>query len=105
MISDFICKQSGYLVLTDKEYKQAKHSDPTIKKHTRQWLGYGEAAKEAYWTSDKFMKQIKEVAKIVEFKFPRDAGWKVLWIFDHSSFHSVMSDDALMSILVGNSLL
>ena len=95
MISDFICEQSGYLALTDDEYEQAKQRDPTIKKHARQWLEYGEA-KEGYWTSDKFMKQIREVAKIVDFKFPRDAGWKIVWIFDHSSCHAAMPDDALV---------
>ncbi len=66
MISDFICEQSGYLALTDDEYEQAKQRDPTIRKHARQWLEYGEA-KEGYWISDKFMKQIREVAKICGF--------------------------------------
>ena len=42
------------------------------------------------------MKQIKEVAKIADFKFPRDAGWKIVWIFNHSSCHSAMPDDALV---------
>ena len=74
---DFIYEQSGYLALTDSEYKQANQHNPTFRKHARQWLEYGDA-KEGYWTSDKFMKQIKEVAKI---KFPEDAGWKVFWIF------------------------
>ena len=76
MISDFIYEQTGYLALMDEEYKRAKQSDPTIKKHARQWLEYGEA-KEGYWTSDKFMKQTREVAKIVDFKFRRDASWKI----------------------------
>ena len=70
--------------LMNKEYERAKQSDTRIKKHARQWLECGEA-KEGYWTSDKFMEQIKEVAKIVELKFPRDVGWKVVWIFDHNS--------------------
>ena len=95
MVSDFICEQSGYLCLTDDEYERAKVSDPTIKKHARQWLEYGEA-KEGYWTSDKFMKQIKEVVKIAEFKFPKDTGWKIVWIFDHSSCHAAMPEDALV---------
>ena len=42
MISDFTCEQSGYLSSTDDEYKRTKLSDPTIKKHARQWLKYGE---------------------------------------------------------------
>ena len=28
--------------------------------------------------------------------FPRDAGWKIVWIFNHSSCHSAMPDDALV---------
>lgn len=35
MISDLICKRSGYLALTDNEYEQAKQRDSTIKKHAR----------------------------------------------------------------------
>lgn len=42
------------------------------------------------------MKQIKEVVKIVDYKFPRDAGWKIVQIFDHSSSHSAIPDDALV---------
>ena len=37
---------------------------------------------------------MKQTAKMVEFKFPRNAGWKVVWIFNHSSCHSMMPDDA-----------
>ena len=95
MISEFICEKSGYLALMDEEYKRAKQSDPTIKKHARQWLEYGEA-KEGYWTSEKFMKQIKEVAKIVDFKFAGDSSRKIVLLFDHSSCHSVMPDDVLL---------
>ena len=38
----------------------------------------------------------KEVVKIAEFIFPRDAGWKIIWIFDHSSCHAAMPKDALV---------
>lgn len=29
------------------------------------------------------MKQIEEAVKIADFKFPEEAGWKLVWIFDH----------------------
>ena len=58
------------------------------------WLEYKEA-KEGYWTSERFMQQIKKVVKIAEFKFPRDIGWKIVWVFDHSSCHFSMPEDAL----------
>ena len=66
MISDFICEQSGYLSLTDKEYGEAKKTNSNIRKYAWQPLEYGEA-REGYWTSEKFMKQIEEAMKIVEF--------------------------------------
>ena len=44
---------------------------------------------------DKFMSQITEAAAIAEAKYPREHGWKIVWIFDHSSCHSAMPDDAL----------
>jgi len=48
-----------------------------------------------YWTSEKFMGQIKEAVKIAEVKYPKEEGWKIVWIFDHSSCHAAMPDDAL----------
>ena len=93
MVSDFICEKHGYLELTDEEYDEVKKTDPTIRKHARQTLEYGEA-KEGYWTSDRFMLQIEKAVKIADVKFPREAGWRVVWMFDHSSCHAAMPDDA-----------
>ena len=47
------------------------------------------------WTSEKFMAQLKEAVKIVDAKYPKADGWQVVWIFDHSSCHAAMPDDAL----------
>ena len=41
------------------------------------------------------MTQIKEAAKIADAKYPKEDGWRVVWIFDHSSCHAAMPDDAL----------
>ena len=62
--------------------------------YTRQMLEYGEA-KEGYWTSERFMDQIKEAVKIVDVKHPRVEGYRVVWIFDHCSCHAAMPSDAL----------
>ena len=94
MISDFIDERNGYLELTQEEYEEAKKKNPSIKKYARQQLEYGEA-KEGYWTSEKFMGQNKEAVKIAEVKYPKEEGWKIVWIFDHSSCHAAMPDDAL----------
>ena len=53
MVSDFIDKHNGYLTLSQKEYDQAKKSDPTLWMHARVLLECGES-KEGYWTADKF---------------------------------------------------
>lgn len=86
MVSDFIDEKNGYLALTQEEYDRAKIEDPKAKMYARQLLEYGES-KEGYWTLDKFMLQIKEAVKIVKIKYPRTEGWRVVWIFDHSSCH------------------
>lgn len=39
--------------------------------------------------------QLKEAAKIAEAKYPREDGWQIVWIFDHSSCHAAMPDDTL----------
>ena len=41
------------------------------------------------------MGQNKEAVKIVEVKYPKDEGWKVVWVFDHSSCHAAMPDNTL----------
>lgn len=41
------------------------------------------------------MSQLKEAAKIADAKYPREDGWRIVWIFDHSSCHAAMPDDAL----------
>ena len=42
------------------------------------------------------MKQVKPSFQDCGVKFPRNAGWKVVWIFDHSRCYSAMPDDALV---------
>lgn len=32
---------------------------------------------------------------IAEIKYPKEDGWRHVWVFDHSSCHAVMADDAL----------
>ena len=93
MVYDFISEQHSYLQPTQEEYDEAMKT-ATIRKHARQMLEYGQG-KQGYWTSDKFMMQIKEAVKIAEVKYPKDNGWRVVWIFDHSSCHATMPDDAL----------
>ncbi len=63
MVSDFVEERNGYLHLSDSEYERVKQQDPSIKKYARQLFEYGEA-REGYWTSQKFMAQIKEAEKI-----------------------------------------
>lgn len=94
MISDFIDELNGFLVLSDEEFERAKQSSPLIRKYAREFLEYGEN-KEGYWTRDKFINQIKQAVEIAEFKYPKTDGWRHVWIFDHSSCHSAMADDAL----------
>ena len=95
MISDFIGEKHGYLQLTDEEFEAAKQKYPEIhQQKTSAYLEYGER-KKGYWTSEKFIKQIKNSAIIAEFKYPKDDGYRVVGIFDHSSCHGAYSDDDL----------
>ena len=94
MVSDFIDEHSGFLAYTDEEYERAKALNPSAKKYGRAFLEYGEN-KEGYWTRDKFMEQIKRVVDMAELKYPPQDGWRHAWVFDHSSCHAAMADDAL----------
>jgi len=41
------------------------------------------------------MNQIKEAAIMAEFKYPKEKGYRIAWVLDHSSCHGAYSDDAL----------
>ena len=41
------------------------------------------------------MTQIRGAARITDVKYPREEGWRVVWIFDRSSCHAAMPEDAL----------
>jgi hypothetical protein len=94
MISDFIDEHNGFLSLTDEEYERAKQANPSAKKYARRFLEYGEN-REGYWTRDKFIAQMKSAVEMAEVKYPKDDGWRHVWVFDHSSCHAAMADDAL----------
>lgn len=73
MVSDFIDEKNGYLKLTQEEYEEVKRNDLSINMNACQQIEYG-GAKEGYWTSERFMQQIKEAVKIVEVKYSKDEG-------------------------------
>ena len=93
MLSDFVEEKGGFLALTESEYQGAKTTRPSIKPYAREFLEYGEN-KEDYWTPDKFMSQMERIVTIAEIKYPSE-GWHHAWVFDHSSCHAAMADDAL----------
>ena len=57
-------------------------------------IEYGEN-KEGYWTSERFMAQITVAVQIAEINYPRDQGYRIVWIFDHSSCHGAYAEDLL----------
>ena len=65
-----------------------------IRKYACEFIEYGES-KEGYWTRDIFIKQMKRAIEIAEIKYPKSEGWRHAWVFDHSSCHAAMADDAL----------
>ena len=44
---------------------------------------------------DKFVKQMERAVDIAEIKYPKEDGWRHVWVFDHSSCHAAMADDSL----------
>ena len=94
MVSDFIDEHNGFLALSDEEYQAAKATNPNIRPYAREFLEYGES-REGYWTRDKFIAQMHRAIEIAEIKYPKEGGWRHVWVFDHSSCHAAMADDAL----------
>lgn len=104
MVLDYVNERNRYLGLTKDEYDSARCTDPTIKRQARVFLEFGES-KEGYWTSERFVQQIRMAVKTAEVKYPTDEGWKHVWIFDHSNCHRKAADDSLdvskMSVKLG----
>ena len=94
MVSDFIDEHNGFLALSDDEHDAVKASKPHIRKYAREFLEYGES-REGYWTRDRFIAQMHRAIEIAEIKYPKEDGWRHVWVFDHSSCHAAMADDAL----------
>ena len=57
-------------------------------------MEYGDA-RDGYWTSDEFMKQMDNAIKIASIKYPKEDGFQVFWIFDQSGCHMAFAEDAL----------
>ena len=48
------------------------------------------------------MSQMERAEKIASSKYPTNSGLKQVWIFDQSSYHTAMAEDALdASIYIG----
>ena len=94
MVSDFITENDGYLCLTQSEYNAKKQTDPDIRMGARVLIEYGES-RDGYWTAAKFMKQMRSVVKIAETKYPKEAGYRLFWIFDQSGCHMAFADNSL----------
>ena len=93
MVSDFVDQHTRYLQLSEEQHRRACASDASFPKSARVLLEYG-AEREGYWTSEKFMANVKDAAKIAKFKYPSEKH-TVMFIFDQSSCHRAFSDDAL----------
>ena len=62
--------------------------------HARVYFEYREA-REGYRTGEKFMEQIKGAVQVAEVKYHPEQRWKLVWIFDLTSCHGAMADNAL----------
>jgi hypothetical protein len=65
MVSDFVDEFNGYLQLSDDQFIEARKQSPEIKKEARVLLEYGEG-KEGYWTSERFLSQMKTSVAIAD---------------------------------------
>ena len=93
MVSDFVDEFNGLLTLTEEEFERGRLMYPNLKKKARVLLKYG-VESEGYWNNEKFIKQVEDVIKIVNIKYPKNY-YNVFWFFDHSSGHTAFAEDAL----------
>jgi transposase len=94
MVSDFIDENNGYLKLTNDEYQRAKQQHPNLRQQAREFLEYGKEH-DGYWTSERFLSQLHVASTIAEIKYPKESGYRIYFIFDHSSCRGTFAQDAL----------
>jgi len=94
MVSDFIDEHNGYLRLTDEEFSRSYNAVDGLKQEARAFLEYGKEH-EGYWTAKKFLAQLEDATKVAKIKYPKDDGYRVSFVFDHSSCHGTFAEDAL----------
>ena len=82
-VSDFICSQTGRLVLLDK--------DGEIVQDARKIIFPGSNG-DPWWDNDQLMVQVKNAIKVFEASHP---GCQAVFIFDQSSAHASLPPDAL----------
>ena len=70
-------EHNGYLCLTDQEYEEAQKNNPHVIEQACAFFEYGEN-KEGYWTSERLMSQIEDAAKLAEFQYPREKGYRLV---------------------------
>ena len=94
MLSDFIDERNGYLRLTDEEFIQAVDKVDGLQKEAHTFLVYGKEH-EGYWTAKRFLSQLEVAVKIANIKYPKEKGYRVCFVFDHSNYHLTFAEDAL----------
>lgn len=78
----------------DEEFARESSVTRALWKEACCLLEYGDS-REGYWTSEKFMIQVKQACEITEVKYPKNDGWQFVWVFDQSSCHKAMAPAAL----------
>ena len=71
MVSDFVDEFNGLLTLTEGEFERGRLMYPDLKKKAGVLLKYG-VESEGYWNNEKFIKQVEDVIKIVNVKYPKN---------------------------------
>ena len=71
-----------------------KTANPDIKCYARERLEYSKN-KEIYLNMPQFMAQKQRAAEVAEIKYPKEQGWQICWVFNNSSCHNAMAEDAL----------
>ena len=71
-----------------------KQIDPSICMGSRTLLEYWKA-RDGYWTSNTFMKQMGIALKIAEEKYLKEKGYRLFWIFNQNGCHMAHADGSL----------
>ena len=49
---------------------------------------------------ERFISQMEKAVDMAEIKYPKSSGWRHVWVFDRSSWHTAMANESFKTSII-----